>query len=151
MGFLSGLAACLLLSTVVFAGAHNPTGGYNSAEYPLRINVFLYSGVPSSRSWHFDSEEGEGRANLYENGEPLGFDFIYRCGEQLKPSSDNETFPARWRKQGQKLEILVPRIGKPGEYSACEMKVHMKEFAYYRENGGLYSKQVASMKLFQYR
>jgi hypothetical protein len=139
---LGGLAACLLLSTVVLAGGHN------AADYPLRVHIFNfnshshYYGTTRTLDW----VDGEGRANLYENGEPRGFDFSYRCGERLRGSAGYETYPARWKKQNQSLEILLPQFGKPGAYDACEMKVEMKDAVYYRHNGGLDEEPAAVFK-----
>lgn len=130
---LSGFAGCVLLSTAALAGGHNP------ANYPLRVHVFTFNSHSHyySNTRTLDVVDGEGRANLYENGEPRGFDFSYRCGERLRGSAGFETYPARWKKADQSLEILLPQFGKPGAFDSCEMKVEMKSFVYYRHNGGL--------------
>ncbi len=139
---LGGLAGCLLFSTVVLAG------GRNVADYPLRVHIYQFN----SHSHYYgqtrtlDLVDGEGRANLFENGEPRVFDFSYRCQERLRWSAGYETYPARWKKQNQTLEILLPQFGKPGAYDACEMKVEMKDTAYYRHNGGLYEEPAAKFK-----
>jgi hypothetical protein len=91
--------------------------------------------------------DGEGRANLYENGEPRGFDFSYRCGERLRGSAGFETYMARWKKPGRTLEILQPQFGKPGAFDSCEMKVEMKEgMAYFKRNGLLGEESAAVFK-----
>jgi hypothetical protein len=89
-----------------------------------------YNGLSS-----LDGVDGEGCANLYENSQPRGFDFSYQCGERLMVSPGYEAYPARWKKQGQTLEILLPQFGKPGAFTSCEMKVGMKDTAYFRHNG----------------
>jgi hypothetical protein len=125
------MAACALFSTLAFAGGHNP------ADYPLRVHIFQHN----SHSHYYrqtqtlESVDGEGRANLYENGEPRGFDYSYRCGERLRNSPGFETYLARWKKRDQTLEILLPKMGKPGAADACELHVDMKDFAYFRHNG----------------
>lgn len=134
----SGLAVCLALSVVVRAGSHN------LGDYPLRVHIFQFN----SHSHYYrsggnggisslDMVDGEGRANLYQNGEPRGFDFSYRCSERLRGSAGFETYPARWKKPNQDLEILLPVMGKPGAFDSCEMKVEMKDNVYFRHAGML--------------
>jgi hypothetical protein len=91
--------------------------------------------------------DGEGRADLFENGQPRGFDFGYACADRLMASPGFETYPARWKKRGQTLEILQPVMGKPGAFDACEMKVTLKEDSvYFRHNGGLDEEPAATFK-----
>jgi len=78
--------------------------------------------------------------------EPRGFDFSYHCGERLMVSHGYETYPARWKKPGQTLEILQPVFGKPGAFESCELKVEMKESAYYKHNGLLNEEPAAVFK-----
>jgi hypothetical protein len=75
-------------------------GGHDAANYPLRVHIFQVGGVSHyyGATRTLDYVDGEGRANLFENSEPRGFDFSYRCGERLRYSSGYETFLARWKK-----------------------------------------------------
>jgi len=141
LGSLSGLAVALAFSTAVLAGGHDP------AQYPLRVHVFQFN----SHSHYYEQRtlervDGEGRANLYENGQPRGFDFSYLCYERLRVSAGFETYMARWKKQDRVLEILLPVFGKPGATDACELKVDMKDAAYFRHNGGLDEEPAAKFK-----
>ena len=81
--------------------------------------------------------DGEGRANLYENGLPKGFDFSYQCGARILVSPGFETYLARWKKPGRELAILLPTLGgKPGEMNECNLEVTLKEdSAYFKHNG----------------
>jgi hypothetical protein len=142
---LSGLAGCLLLSTAVLAGGHS------AADYPLRVHIFQFNS--HSHYYHgggyggitsLDVVDGEGRANLYENSEPRGFDFSYRCGERLRASPGYETYMERWKKPGRTLEILLPEFGKPGAFDSCEMQVDMKDTAYFK-HGGLLDEEPAAV------
>jgi hypothetical protein len=137
---MSGLAGCLLFSTVALAGGHN------AAEYPLRVHIYQVGGVSHyySPTRSLDLVDGEGRANLFENGEPLGFDFSYRCEERLKDSAGYETYLARWKKPNQTLEILLPQFGKPGAYDSCELKVLMKDSMVYHKHNGLLGEEPAA-------
>ena len=137
---LSGLAGCLLLSTAVLAGGHN------AADYPLRVHIYQENGVSHyyNQTRTLDFVDGEGRANLYENSEPRGFDFSYRCGERLRYSAGYETYLARWKKPNHALEILLPEFGKPGAYDTCELKVLMKDNTVYHRNNGLLGEEPAA-------
>lgn len=137
---LSVLAGCLLLSTAALAGGHN------AADYPLRVHIFNFNSHSHYYERSVEYVDGEGRANLYENGEPRGFDFSYRCGERLRGSAGFETYMARWKKPGRALEILEPRFGNPGAMDSCELKVDMKDTVYYRHNGGLDEEPAAVFK-----
>jgi hypothetical protein len=132
---------CALLSTAVLAGGRNP------ADYPLRVHIYQIDNNSHYRYHDLDYVDGEGRANLYENGDPKGFDFHFRCDNRLLYSSGYETYPARWKKPGRTLEILQKQFGKPGAYEACELQVEMKaSTAYYRKNGLLYEEPAAEFK-----
>jgi hypothetical protein len=122
-------AGCLLLSAVAFAG--KPSAN----DFPLRVHIFGFNGTQHYSDRVLDWVEGEGRANLYEKSEPRAFDFSYRCSERLRGSAGFETYMARWKKPGQTLEILLPVFGKPNAAESCELKVLMKDTAYFRRNG----------------
>lgn len=136
---LALLAVCVLLSTAALA-ARNP------ADYPLRVHIFAHSSV--SHYWgpggarSLDAVDGEGRANLYENGEPRGLDFRYDCGSRMMNSMGYETYPARWKKPGKELQILLPADG-----GACNLKVDVKpNVVYHRHNGNLEEEPAARFK-----
>ena len=138
---LTVFAFCALLSTVALAGSHNP------ADYPLRVNIFHHSsyshyyGPSGIRS--LNDVDGEGRANLFENGEPRGFDFRYECGKRLMNSAGNETFRARWKKPGTELEMLLPAGA-----GTCTLKVEMKDGMAFarRKDGALIEEPAAKFK-----
>ena len=123
------IACCLLLTSVAFAGK------LDTADYPLRVHVFAFNGSAHYRGGSLDQVDGDGRANLYENGDPKGFDFSYSCGVRLNVSPGFETYPARWKKPGKSMEIVLPVFGKPGAGESCELKVLMKDSVYVRRNG----------------
>lgn len=142
---LGGLAACVLFSTVVLAGGHSV------ADYPLRVHIFQFNAHSHYYMRSLDEVDGEGRANLFENGEPRGFDFSYRCGDRLRGSAGYETYPAKWKKPGRELEILLPEFGKPGSMTSCELKVDMKDMVYYRSNGQLSEESPEKLKAWMQR
>ena len=69
----------------------------NRADY---LYLFMSSGGLKQRFITNDVAEtkGEGRANLFENGEARGLDFDFDCAERLKTSSRFKAFPANWKK-----------------------------------------------------
>jgi|ERR1035441_2102997 hypothetical protein len=137
---LTVFAFCALLSTTVLAGR-------NLAEYPLRVHIFQFNGYSHYAYGTVNYVDGEGRANLYENGEPRGFDFKYRCGERLRGSAGFESYPAKWKKPGKELEVLLPQFGKPDSYDTCDLVVLMKsDTVYHRSNGLLGEESAAKYK-----
>ncbi len=130
----------ILVSTLSFADSKDP------ADYPLRIHVFNRSQTTFYHNRLEDEAKGEGRANLFENGEPRGVDFSYECSEKVKPSFGFETYPAKWKKQGQELVVLMPVFGKAGKYFTCNFKTDLKDFAYMAHNGQLRSEPSADFK-----
>jgi hypothetical protein len=138
---LSGLASCLLISTVVLAGSRNP------ADFPLRVHIFSHNGVSHYYDTSLALVDGEGRANLYENGEPRAFDYSYRCESRLMNSIGYETYMARWKKQGKTLELLQPVTGK-----TCELKIDLKEaLAYHKHKGSVLEEPAAKFKEWMVR
>jgi hypothetical protein len=138
--WMAGLVCCLLGPTSAYAGKTT------AADFPLRVHVFSYNGHSHYSYGSLDMVDGEGRANLFENGEPKGFDFSYRCEDRLRVSPGYETYMARWKKSGRVLEILLPQFGKPGAEDGCELKVLMKDSAYIRHNGLLGEEPAADFK-----
>lgn len=134
---LAGLAVCVLLSTAALA-ARNP------ADYPLRVHIFQFNGHSAYYYQRVEYVDGEGRANLFENSNPVGFDFSYRCSERLRVSAGYETFLARWKKPGKEIEILLPEFGKPGAATACDLEVLMKDNQVYVRHNGLLSEEPAA-------
>jgi hypothetical protein len=137
-GCVSGLVACALLSTGALA--RNPD------DYPLRVHIFEHN--THSHYYHrtLDTVDGEGRANLYENGEPRGFDYSYRCSERIRNSPGFETYLAKWKKRDQTLEILMPKLGKPGATESCDLHVEMKDIAYYKHGGTVDEEPASAFK-----
>jgi hypothetical protein len=126
------LAVCLLVSSAsLFAEGKNP------ADYPLRIHIF---GRQQTTFYHGRVEEeakGDGRANLFENSVPHAVDFSYDCSEKVRPSFSYETYPAKWKKPGRELVVLMPIFGKSNSYFTCDFKTDVKSFAYARGSNGM--------------
>jgi len=119
--------ALVLLGTASLAESHDP------ADYPLRLHIFKVSSHVHRRHGLVWWVEGEGRANIFDNGNPAGIDFAYRCGDRFMDSSGYETYPAKWKRPGETLVILTHRIGSDTT-EPCDLKVDVKEFVYLGRN-----------------
>ena len=118
----------------------------NIADYPLRLHIF---GKNETNFYHnrvMDEAKGEGRANLFENGEARGVDFNFECSEKLKASFGYETYPAKWKKPGRELTVLLPQFGKAGSFFTCNINVDEKDFAYTMRDGRMGQEPVADFK-----
>lgn len=122
----------------------------NPADYPLRVHIFRRSETTFYHNRQTEEAKGEGRANLFEGGEPKGIDFQFECDTKLQTSSGYETFPAKWKKPGQELVILEPQFGKAG-YDTCHLKVMVKDFAYVTHSGNLTTEPVGTFKQWMVR
>jgi uncharacterized protein len=137
----------LVYSLLIFSLAPAlPGESKNPADYPLRISILRRTEATHYHNGVAERRDGDGRANLFENGEPKGADFEFECLQSLKTSSGFETFPAKWNKPNQELVILMPEFGKVGKYSTCKFKVQVKAFAYYIQNGALSTEPSAVFK-----
>lgn len=133
-------ALLLLMSAgTAFAESHNP------ADYPLRLHIFRRSETTFYHNRQAEEAKGEGRGNLFENGEPKGLDFQFECDTKLQTSSGYETFRAKWKKPGQELVILQPQFGKSG-FDTCHLKVMVKDFVYVTRSGNLTTEPAAVFK-----
>ncbi len=123
----------------------------NPADYPLRLHIFGRSQTTFYWRRVEDEAKGDGRANLYENGEARGVDFNYECGYKVRSSFGYETYPARWKKPGKQLVVLLPVFGQSGKFFTCDFNTDMKDFAYANSRDGLRSEPVAEFKLWMQR
>jgi hypothetical protein len=118
----------------------------NPADYPLRVHIFSRNEATFYHNRALDEAKGEGRANLFENGEPRGVDFSFDCSQKLQTSFGFETYPAKWKKSNEELVVLLPVFGKSNAYFTCNLKTRMKNDAYFLHNGRLESEPTAQYK-----
>jgi hypothetical protein len=103
-------------------------------DYPMRLHIYQTNWTRNGYGYH-----GYGRANLFdEQGAPHGVEYTYDCEDHLMASNANEAYPAKWKKSGQSIEVIFGEIGqKPDDFHACEFKIAIKSFVFYRHNGEL--------------
>lgn len=137
---LGVLPVLAVLAASLMAESKNPN------DYPLRIHIFGRNQTTFYHHEFVDEAKGDGRANLFEGGEAHGVDFSYACSEKLRASFGFETYPAKWRKPGRQLVVLMPVFGQTGKYFTCDLNTDVKDFAYTRRNGGMGQESVADFK-----
>jgi len=73
--------------------------------------------------------EGFGRADLLGD-KPTGLDYTFSCSEPfLHNAQRTEFYQGRWKKQDQKLELLMQKVGSD-HLQKCELKVAVKPMPY---------------------
>ena len=144
---LGGFVFNLAVSTAAMAG------GPDADNYPLRVHIMRFTEQSrhnreaKSMSEMPDYVDGMGVADLFENGEPRGFQFSYSCIGGLKASSGYGNFPARWKKKDRTLEVLLPETGKPWNLESCELHTAMRPgLVFYWKNGSVAEEAAAVLK-----
>jgi len=139
------LSAFAILASLTWFAPAAHAESHNPADYPLRIHIYRRNETTFYHNRQAEEAKGEGRANLFEGGEPKGIDFQFECDTKLQTSSGYETFPAKWKKPGQELVILQQQFGKTS-YDTCRLKVLVKDFVYVSHNGNLTTEPVDVFK-----
>lgn len=140
------VCAGVVVGLIFGAAATGRADSKKIADYPLRLHIF---GRNQTTFYHYRSEDeakGEGRAELFENGEGHGVDFTFDCSQKIKASFGFETYPAKWRKPGRQLTVLFPVFGKTGSYFTCDINTDVKDYAYTMHDGRMASEPVADLK-----
>jgi hypothetical protein len=141
MRVLQAFCVCLLFSSVALYAESK-----NLVDYPLRIHIFGRSETTFYHNRYAEESKGDGRGNVFENGEAHGVDFSFDCSEKLRASFGYETYPAKWKKPNQELTVLLPVFGKTNTYFTCTVKTDVKDFAYASKDGKMRSEPVAEFK-----
>lgn len=137
------MSLCLILTLASSAARAEDK---NPANYPMRVLLLTRNETNFLHNRYLDEAKGEGRADLFDNGEPHGFDFTFDCSEKLKFPLGYATFPAKWKKPGKELTVLMPVFGRKGEYFTCNFKADVKDVAYVRRNGSVQEVSTAEYK-----
>ena len=139
----SARLACLALLLVPALAAADSK---NAADYPLRIHIFKRSETTFYHHRSAEESKGDGHADLFENGTAHAVDFTFECDEKLHDSLEFETYPAKWKKQGQQLTVLLPVYGKTGKFFTCNFNTDVKDFAYFTHSGNMRTEPVEAFK-----
>ncbi len=140
------LFARVLTTCVFMAATASLAESKNPAEYPLRVHIFARSETTFYHNHEAEESKGDGRANLFANGDVRGIDFNFECSEKLKPSFGYETYPAKWKKPNQELVVLLPVFGKANSFYTCNLKTQVRDDAYLMHNGRMSSESPTDFK-----
>ncbi|HWZ52952.1 MAG TPA: hypothetical protein VNW54_15965 [Granulicella sp.] len=136
------LCACLFLGLTVALSAESK----NPADYPLRVHIFGHNETTFYHNRYPEESRGEGRADLFENGNVRGVDFNFDCSRRLKNSFGFETYPAKWKKPHQELTVLLPVFGQNNAFFTCDLHTQVREDVYVLRHNGLTSEPPAKFK-----
>ncbi len=81
------LSVSLLLLPTGIAESKNPN------DYPLRLHVYNPSETTFYRNRVQDEAKGDGRANLFENGQVHAVEYSFDCPERCAPHSGMKPTP----------------------------------------------------------
>jgi len=148
-----GVIAILLCGTLEVQAA-----GPDPAKYPLRVFIFRFanrantSREPKHPQDMKDYTSGMGQGDLFENGEPVGFQFTYSCVVDMRNSVGYETFPARWKKKGKTLQILLSELKKAENLDTCDLEANFTPGqAYIWKDGGVAVEPSEKLKAWMVR
>jgi len=86
---------CALTAIMITSAAIGSAQNKKISDYPLRVHIFRRTETTFYHRQVAEAAKGEGRANLFENGQARGMDFQFNCANRLQTSSGFETFTAR--------------------------------------------------------
>jgi len=139
------LQFCAVSFLLISASAMNGDSK-NIADYTLRIRVYSKNSTTFYHDRMEEESKGEGRGNIFEGDDVHGVDFNFACDEKFKASFGYETYPARWKKPGKVLTVLLPIFGKSNTYFTCNFNTDVKDFVYNRHDGKMSSEPEARYK-----
>jgi hypothetical protein len=140
------LVSCFRAALLLLSAAALQAESKNVADYTLRIRIYSKNSTTFYHNRIEEESKGEGRGNLFEGDDVHGVDFNFACDEKFKASFGYETYPAKWKKPGQVLTVLLPVFGKANTYFTCNLNTDVKDFVYDRHNGRMTSEPEAKYK-----
>ena len=132
------LQLCVVVFLMMSASAMHGDSK-NIADYTLRIRIYSKDSTTFYHNRMEEESKGEGRGNLFDGDDVHGVDFNFACDEKFKASFGYETYPAKWKKPGKVLTVLLPIFGKSNSYFTCNFSTDVKDFVYDRHNGRMSS------------
>jgi len=107
----------------------------NLADYPLQIRVI-------ESHWHhhryngIESVDGWGRGNVIDGSSIHAFDFTYEAPRPFERTVGDAHYLAKWKKEPQKMEMIVGEIGASDKYQTYDLKTSVRDDVYVRKSGG---------------
>jgi hypothetical protein len=127
----------VLTASLPFLFAVSLLAGKNLADYPLQIQVI-------ETHWHrhlhryigIEHVDGWGRGDVRDGDSIRGFDFIYSSAQPLQRTDGDTRYPAKWKKESLRMEMLVGEIGASDKYQTYDLKTSVREDVYVPGSGG---------------
>jgi len=126
------LLLVLTLATACAGPAH--AAARNPEDYPLRVHIY---DKQQHRNKRFHTNIGHGRGNIIEGNQINGMEYAFDCIDSFQTSEAGEDYPAKWKKPGLTLELLMGVIGSDTKTRTCELQVALKEYVFAKVNGKL--------------
>ena len=82
------------IAPAIHAESHNPS------DYPLRVHIYRRNETTFYQNRQAQEAKGEGRANLFEGGQPKGIDFQFECDTSCRPRPVSKPFLPNGRSPG---------------------------------------------------
>jgi hypothetical protein len=115
--------ALLLLAFIPQVSSPDGPATVTNPQFPIHVQV-LATKADNTRI----GARGMGRGNIL--GDTVkGIDFAYDCAEPILNTGPAEFYQARWKKQDQKLELLMQRIGSD-HLDKCTIAITYKPAPY---------------------
>ena len=139
----SSLCTLLVAALLATGPAH---ADKNPENFPLRLHIFTRTEHTHYHRGIEEASQGDGRANLFANGEVHAVDFHFDCGNKIENSVGFETYSAKWKKPGKQLTVLFPVFGKSDKFFTCDLDTDVKDIAYIKHNGAISEEPAAAFK-----
>ena len=122
-----GLAFLIATSSAFAQSFHEPPdvpATRPAADFPLHVHIFVVHWNRINGYY-----EGYGRGDLLV-ASPQGVDYTFSCAQPfLHNAGKAEYYQGRWKKENQRLEILMQKVGSDKEQK-CELKTSVKPQPY---------------------
>jgi len=112
--------------------------GKNPADYPLQIQIIEshWNRPINTVERRYGTIDGWGRGNIKDGDSIRAFDFTYSSAEPFHRTIGDARYLAKWKKEGQRLELLVGEIGAPDKFHSYDVKTSVREDVYVRGPDG---------------
>jgi hypothetical protein len=130
------LRCLLLLLLAASQAARLRAATRNPEDNPLLVHNYDKQ-QRRNKQFHSYIYVGHGSGNLTEDGQTQGMEYTFSCLDEFLKSETGEDYPARWKKPGLSLELLMGVVGSDTKTRTCELKVALKDYVFLHTNGKL--------------
>jgi len=121
----------VLTASLPFLFVVSLLAGKKVADYPLQIQVI-------ETRWHLHVHrrlgiahvDGWGRGNIRNGDSIRGFDFVYSSPQPLERTFGKVQYLAKWKKEAERMELLVSKNGARDKYQTYDLKTTVIEDVY---------------------